>query len=214
MKGRTIVYSDQELAWLEQNRLLPISDYYERFAKAFGRSDVSKINLHSLRKRRGWLTGRTGHFVKGGTPANKGQRMPWNANSAATQFKPGIRQGVAVRLYKPIGSERLSKEGYLQRKIHDGLPLQSRWRGVHMLNWEAINGPIPPGHALKCLDGDRLNTDPLNWECLPRAVMARLNGGRHKQRAAYDQVGPELKPAVMAIAKIQHAVAQRRCRAK
>ena len=48
----------------------------------------------------------------------------------------------------------------MERKIHDGLPLQSRWRAVHLLNWEAINGPIPKSHCLKCLDGNRLNVAP------------------------------------------------------
>jgi len=86
----------------------------------------------------------------------KGLRRPpgWApGRMRETQFKPGVRQGVAVRLYKPIGHERLSKEGYLQRKIHDGLPRQSRWRAVHILVWEAANGPLPEGHAVAFRNG-------------------------------------------------------------
>lgn len=210
MKGRAIPYSADEMAWLEANRALPISEYFAAFQQHFARDDVSAVNLHSLRKRKGWRTGRTGQFAKGATPHNKGVpcaegRGGRHPNARRTQFRKGERRGVAVALYKPVGTERLSKEGYLERKIHDGLPLQSRWRAVHLVEWETLNGPIPEGHALKCLDGNRLNTSPDNWECIPRAVLARLNGGRWRKTVAYDEASPELKPLVMASAKLKHA---------
>lgn len=140
-------------------------------------------------------------------PPGKGGRHP---NARKTQFVKGERRGVAVKLYKPVGTERLSKEGYLERKIHDGMPLQSRWRAVHLVEWEAVNGPIPEGHALKCLDGNRLNTAPSNWELIPRAVLARLNGGRHKRRLAFDDAAPEVKPILMTMAKLEHRAKQAR----
>lgn len=213
MKGRWIQYSAEELAWLEANRLLVISEYHAAFVAQFDRADVSASNLNSLRKRKGWLTGRTGQFVKGQAAHNKGKKCEPgkggnHPNARRNQFTPGERRGVAVRLYKPVGTERTAKDGYIERKIHDGMPLQSRWRAVHLINWEAINGPLPAGHALKCLDGDKTNTDPANWECIPRAVLARLNGGRHKKTVAYDQAAPELKPAVMAVAKLKHAASE------
>ena len=217
MKGRQIIYSATELAWLEENRLMVISDYHQAFCAAFSRDDVSLVNLHALRKRKGWRTGRTGYFVLGQEAPNKGRRCPEGTggrhpNARRTQFTKGERRGVAIKLYKPIGTERFSKEGYLERKIHDGLPLQSRWRAVHLVNWEALNGPVPEGHALKCLDGNRSNTDPGNWEALPRAVLARLNGGRHKKRLAYDEAHPDVKPIVMAAAKLRHGARSARKR--
>ena len=78
---------------------------------------------------------------------SKGRKIGNNIGSAQTQFKKGERTGRAAELYKPIGSERLHVSGYLERKIHDGLPMQSRWRFVHLLNWEAENGPVPEGMA-------------------------------------------------------------------
>lgn len=213
MKGRAIPYSAAEMAWLEANRTIPIADYHRAFCAEFGRNDVSPVNLHALRKRKGWKTGRSGQLAAGQEPVNKGKpcapgtggRHP---NARKTHFTKGERRGVAVRLYKPVGTERLSKEGYLERKIHDGLPLQSRWRAVHLVHWEAEHGAVPAGHALKCLDGDRLNTDPTNWECISRGVLARLNGGRYKTRLAFDEAHPEVKPAVMALAKLEHGAHQ------
>jgi hypothetical protein len=111
---------------------------------------MCRVNLHSLRKRKGWKTGRTGCFEKGqAAPFNKGVKCPQDAAATIRSTKDAVHKrraaGVAVKLYKPIGTERVSKDGYRERKIHDGMPLQSRWRAVHLIEWEAVNGPIPKG---------------------------------------------------------------------
>ena len=206
MKGREIRYSAEERAWIRENGDWPRRQLHAVFVILFQRHDVTADHVKALCARMKLKTGRSGQFVKGGVPANKGKPRPFNANSAATQFKKGERRGVAVRLYKAIGTERLSKEGYLERKIHDGLPLQSRWRAVHLLNWEAVNGSIPAGHCLKCLDGDRLNTAPDNWELISRAMLPRLNGGRQKTKLAFDEAASELKPIIMSVAKLEQGV--------
>lgn len=208
MKGRHIPYSAAEMAWLEANRLLPISDYHAGFSAAFGRDDVSAVNLHALRKRRGWKTGRTGCFVKGSEPSNKGLPCPpgqggRHPNAIRSQFKKGNRTGTAARNWKPIGTERISKDGYRERKIHDGLPMQSRWRLVQLIEWEKVNGPIPKGFCLKALDSDRLNVDPANWRLIQRAMLPALNGGRHKRRLPYDGATPALKPTLLALAEVE-----------
>lgn len=208
MRGRAIPYGAAELAWLEANRMLPIGDYAAGFAAAFGRV-VSARNLHALRKRKGWRTGRTGCFAPGIVPHNKGKPHPTRGRAAETQFKPGALSGRAARLRKPIGAERLSKDGYLERKIHDGLPMQSRWRAVHLVRWEALHGPIPKGHALKCLNGDKRDTDPANWAVVPRSMLPRLNG-RHGR--GFDTASPEVKPAILAITRLEDAA--RRVRSK
>ncbi|MDP3405078.1 MAG: hypothetical protein Q8S03_10340 [Brevundimonas sp.] len=203
MRGRPIVYSAAQMTWLKDNRLLPITDYHRAFLAAFG-GDVTAQNLHALRKRMGWKTGRTGHFAKGQEPPNKGKTMPFHPNSAATRFKPGSRTGRAAENYKSIGTIRISQDGYQEIKIHDGLPMQSRWRLLHLVQWEKVHGPIPEGQCLKCLDGDRMNTDAANWQLIPRGVLARLNGGRHKRRLAFDAAPAEVKPVLMTMAQIEH----------
>lgn len=214
MKGVNIRYSADELAWLESNRTLPISEYAAGFNEAFGR-DVSATNLHALRKRRGWKTGRTGCFAKGQEPFNKGKpcapgvggRHP---NARKTQFKAGALSGKARANYKPVGTERITEDGYRERKIHDGLPARSRWKLVHVIEWEAVHGPVPEGHCLKCRDADRTNTDPANWQLIPRALLARLNGGRFKKHLAHDEAAPELRPALIAIARLDHRAREMR----
>ncbi|WP_062233097.1 HNH endonuclease [Aureimonas sp. N4] len=211
MKGRSVAYSLAEKAWLYDNRLLPISEYHAAFCATFRRDDVSAANIHAFRKRNGWKTGRTGQFAKGSEPHNKGVACPEGVggrhpNARKTQFQQGNRTGRANDNYQPIGTERISKDGYRERKIHDGLPMQSRWQLVQRINWEGTHGLIPDGYALKCLDGDRLNCDPANWAMVSRGVLSRLNGGRHKTRLAYDAAPDELKPTVMALAKLEQGL--------
>lgn len=115
-------------------------------------------------------------YPKGHVPANKGLRRPgWHrGRMKETQFKRGVRQGVAVKLWKPIGTERISKDGYLERKINDDLPLQARWRAVHLIVWEAAHGPLPKGHAVVFVNGDKRDIRLENLALITRrALMAR-----------------------------------------
>lgn len=202
MRGRGISYSTRELAWIKRHRAFARRDAHAAFCEKFNRQDVTLDHFKALYKSKGWWTGRTGCFPKGHVPVNRGQKMPYNANSARTQFKKGSRMGPANEQYKPIGTERVTRDGYIERKIHDRLPLQSRWRAVHLLNWEAMHGPIPLGHFLKCRDSNHTNTDPSNWILLPRSVQPFLNGHRGPN---YDQAAPEVKPAILTLAKLKHA---------
>jgi hypothetical protein len=207
MKGTPIAYSARQLAFIKRRRKMPRRELCAAFIKAFPhRRNVSVDNLKRLCERKGWLNGNSGRFRKGAVPANKGKKMPFNANSARTRFKKGNRTGKATTLYKPIGSTRLSKDGYLERKIHDGLPMQSRWRAVHLLNWEKKHGAIPKGHCLKCLDR-KSDVKPSNWELIPRALLPRLNSRWGKRR--YDAAPAEVKPTIMAIAKLEQRLREK-----
>lgn len=205
MKGRWISYTDDQLAWLAANRDLPRADLHAAFQQTFDRPDVSRANLTAICKRKGWLTGRSGQFPKGNTSHNAGQKGVRYAGSEKGWFKKGERRGRASRMHKPIGTERMSKSGYLERKINEDMPFQRRWRAVHIVNWEAIHGPLPAGMALKSLDGNRLNTDPANWQLVPRALLPRLNG---KSGRGYDAAPVEIKPTILAIARLEHKARQ------
>jgi hypothetical protein len=202
MRGQRISYSQDELAWIKGRSTEPRATAHELFVQVWNRPDVSLINFSALCKRNGWTTGRTGQFVQGvrrdDNPARKGYSP---AGCEKGWFKKGIRQGVATRLHQPIGTLRVTKDGYIERKVNDDLPLRKRWQAVHRLEWEAIHGPVPTGHALKCLDGDKTNTAPANWTAIPLALLPRLNGRYGRD---YDASPPELKPTIMAIAKLEH----------
>lgn len=214
MKGRAIIYSADEMAWLEANRLLPIAEYHAGFVAAFGRTDVRPVNLHSLRKRQGWKTGRTGCFIKGSVPHNKGKPCPEGTggrhpNARRTHFGKGNEPHNC----RPLWSERIDKDGYVEMKVPAPNPYTghaTRFMRKHRWLWEQVNGPLPSGMALKCLDGDKLNTDPSNWEAVPRAILPRLAGGNpYRRKLAFDDAPEELKPTILAIAKVEHAARSR-----
>jgi len=148
-------------------------------------------------------------FKPGQVPANKGLRRPGWApgRMSATQFKKGSMSGAAQHNYVPIGSERISKDGYLERKVTDDpniLPAR-RWVGVHRLVWEAANGPVPAGYAVTFLPGrhsreaELITIDAL--ELVSRAELMRRN--------TIHRYPPELKQAIRLVGKLKRAIEER-----
>lgn len=110
-------------------------------------------------------------FRPGSVPANKGMRRPGWApgRMAQTQFKKG-RPAHEARNYVPIGTEKVDpKRNALMRKITDdpNVPPVYRWKPVHVLVWEAANGPVPEGHicvfkkGTKTFIADQITADKL-----------------------------------------------------
>ena len=113
-------------------------------------------------------------FRKGDVPWNKGLKGVCFGGKE-TQLKPGNRSGKAVDLYLRIGSERLSKEGYLERKINDDLPFKKRWKAVHILLWEQENGDVQKGSVVVFKDGNKKNIAIENLELISRSELMRRN---------------------------------------
>jgi len=113
-----------------------------------------------------------GQFLPGVTPFNKGTKGLMKPNSGSFQ-----KGSIPANLYE-IGQERISKDGYIEVKVNQRNPYTGAptwFRFKHRLIWEAEHGPIPAGHAVVFLDGDRLNCDLDNLRCVPRSVLAHLN---------------------------------------
>jgi len=203
MKGTAIKYSDEELRWIKGHKTLVRRIAHAEFAKRFDRPDVSLNNYVALCKRRGWLTGRNGKFHAGQKSWNKGKKVGLHPNSAKTTFKKGAQPHNT----RQLGDERVSKDGYVEICVPEVNPhtgFRHRFVQKHRWLWEKQNGPVPDGHCLKCLDGDKTNTDPANWQCIPRAILPRLNA--RWSGVKYDDAEPDVKPAVMAIARLDHAI--------
>ena len=212
--GRHRKFSADEMTWLESNSTMVIREYHAEFVAKFDREDVTAQNLHALRKRKGWKTGRTGQFVKGQEPVNKGKpcqegKGGRHPNARKTQFK----SGQLPHNTKFLGHERVSKDGYVEISIDEENPhtgYERRYVLKHLHLWEQENGPVPEGLCLKCLDGNRLNTDPSNWIAIPRGVLPRLNGGKATRVMAYDTAPDELKPVLMTMARVDQKASELR----
>lgn len=194
-------WPEDQLAWVEANKNRPRKEAYALFCKLF-KTTVSFGAYNGLCKRKGWMTGRDGRMQPGGVSWNKGKKMPFNPNSARTQFK----KGQTPHNTKEVGHEWMHPDGYVyiiaaEKNPHTGYKHRSVMK--HKLLWEQKNGKIKKGMVLKCLDDNKLNTDPSNWEAVPLGVNALLNSRWSSLR--YNDAPGELKPTVMAVAKLRHA---------
>ena len=119
-------------------------------------------------------------FQPGLTPWNKGSNYVAGGRSAETRFKPG-RKPEENNNYRPIGSLRITEDGWLERKVTDDRSVYParRWVALHRLVWEAAHGPIPKGHiivfkpGMKTAVAEMVTADKL--ECITRAENAHRN---------------------------------------
>lgn len=118
--------------------------------------------------------GRRTWFKPGHTPHSKGRKQvdyctaEAIARSSATRFKPGN----VPPNYRPIGSERINRDGYREVKIQDGL---RGWVVKHRYLWEQERGPIPKDMVLIFKDGNKLNCELSNLELITKRDNIRRN---------------------------------------
>jgi hypothetical protein len=202
-KGKSLVFSAAQVAWIKDHASLSGAVLETRFCAAFPNTDLTLDQIVGFKKRNGIKTGRTGQFEKGGTPANKGKKMPFNANRAKSQFKSGHQPAN----YKGPGHEMICpKDGYLYLIVAETNPhtgADTRRVLKHKWLWEKTNGPVPDGHCLKCIDSDKTNTDISNWLAVPRGLLPLLNSRWKSLR--YEDAEPEIKPYILAAARLKHA---------
>lgn len=164
------MYPDTPTATLAERFGCPKYAVYSKAKRLGLMKSAEFLRLHC--RRLDGVIGTSTRFAKGLVPHNKGKAFPTRGRAGETQFKPGQKP----RTWMPIGSERVA-DGYLYRKVSDCHPPgMSRfdWKMVHIINWEAVHGPVPAGHAVCFRDGDRKNTGIDNLHLVSRReLMAR-----------------------------------------
>lgn len=199
-KGKSLIMTPDQVAWIRENAHLSRADVEAAFQTAFPGSTLTADQIVRWRKTNKVRTGRTGRFEKGSVPWTKGRKMAPHPNSQATQIKTGNKPHNA----RPIGYESRSRDGYILVCVNRPNPFtgaRTHMAFKHKELWISANGPIPEGHALKCLDGDKTNCEPSNWEAIPKGLLPRLNSRFGRD---YDTAPAELKPTILAIAKLEH----------
>ena len=118
-------------------------------------------------------TGFTGRFQKGDIPFNKGksQKDYMSAESIEKTKKTRFKKGQSPINWRPVGSERITKDGYTEIKIAE----PNVWKLKHLVVWEKENGPIPKGHALVFADGNKENLDINNLMLISREKLLIMN---------------------------------------
>lgn len=204
-KGKKVRLSEYEEVFLDVRQKLPRAELHAEFQRVFDRPEVTLGVIKALYRRRGWRTGRTGRFEKGAEPWSKGKRLGPDHGGKDTRFK----KGNVPHTFKGGGHEYVDRQsGYVFLILDEPNPWkpEQKTRPVlkHKHLWEQANGAVPEGHVLKCLDGNKQNTDPSNWEPVAKAMIPRLAGRADRGLLGYDEAPAELKPTLLAIAKLEH----------
>lgn len=162
-------YTEEQREWMKQ--YVPGHSYKE-IAEAFQERfwDITVGQVKTYIRVHGLNTGRTGHFKKGAVPHNKGKKMTPDVyeKCKATMFEKGHKP---VN-YRPVGSERINVEGYIEIKVKD----PATWKLKHVWVYEQHNGPVPKSHIVTFRDGNCLNCDISNLILMSRnehLIMAR-----------------------------------------
>lgn len=141
-------------------------------------------------------TGFTGRFEKGNIPFNKGKKGIYPKGCEKTWFK----KGQTPINHKPVGSERIDRDGYILIKVAE----PSVWKLKHRVIWEKANGPIPKNYTVIFLDGDKSNTDINNLALVSRSELLIVN---QKKLIKSDT---ELSKVGINIAKVQSKINKRK----
>ncbi|WP_260425669.1 HNH endonuclease signature motif containing protein [Streptococcus suis] len=153
-------------------------NFLYKFKKGRSAKEVAKVmndqfgvclnanQIKNYRRNHGLKSGLTGHFEKGRLPHNKGKKYP-NMPPNSGQFQKGNKPPNWV----PVGTIRYTTDGYPKRKIAE----PNVWEYCHRAEWEKYNGPIPSGHSVVFLNGDKTNWDISNLACLSKNEVVRMN---------------------------------------
>lgn len=145
---------------------------------------------------RGLNSGVTGRFEKGHIPPNKGIKGVCAPGCEKTQFRKGNLPGNT----KPIGYERISKDGYVEVKVRmrpSHPTCNDNFVAKHRLIWEEHHGPIPPDSVVIFKDGDKRNFDPNNLALVTKAERLQMT------RRGLFSSDAETTETGIAIAKVQ-----------
>ena len=152
---------------------------------------------HSSRPDHG---GRKTRFKKGQTPPNKGKKQTEFMSKEAIEKTKAtrFRKGIVPHNHKPIGYERINRDGYIEVKVRDEKYTRN-FELKHRLIWEKHFGPIPESHNIQFKDGNKLNCKIENLYMISRAEQVSTENTIHRYPS-------ELKTAIRRMNKLQKQI--------
>lgn len=227
-------YSAAERAFVKQYAHIPRQELRALFALQFDRPEIKVYHLRGLYQRNGWYcndrgtTSRAKIYSKAEIEFLERHKTMGRRTLLALfvkKFKRHdvtlrnlekliCRKGWQIRAHRPIkrvrpGTEYINHFGYVYVRLED-VHCHGRskrhFEAKHILEWTKVNRSVPDGYVLKCMDGNKLNCDPSNWECVPKGMVIRLN------KRSYEDAPAKIKPTIVAVAKLEHELNKRKRR--
>ena len=162
-----VKWSDKEKEYLKE--ITPGHHYaeiVELMNKKFDREFTFELVKNAIGRYK-LNTGFNGRFEKGLIPHNKGQKGVYAKGAEKGWFK----KGQTPINHKLVGSERITKDGYIMIKVAE----PNKWRLKHVVEWEKHNGKLPRNHALIFLDRNKQNTSIDNLKLVSRSELLIIN---------------------------------------
>lgn len=155
----------EQYQWLKDHcHGLSYEDQQKQILERFG-VHLTLDQVKNMRSRYKMDSGLTGQFKKGSVPWNKGMKGCCTGGRT-TQFRPGH----TPHNTRPENYESVDIDGY----VHIKPPGEKYMTLKHRWIWEQAHGPIPPGHCLIFLDGNKQNCSLNNLALITRAEHARM----------------------------------------
>lgn len=146
--------------------------YNQELADLFNQkfnTNITSRTIKSYKANNKLNSGLTGKFRKGQTPHNKGKKMPKEVYEKVKHTM--FAKGNVPPNHRPVGSERISKDGYIEVKVAE----PNKWRLKQRVVYEEAKGKIPEGCTIIFLDGNKRNFDIDNLRCITWSELLYLN---------------------------------------
>ena len=150
-------YSEEQKEFIITNNY---GKYSKELAEMFNQhfnTNITAKEIAYFRKNHKLNSGLTGQFKKGNVAHNKGKKQIEYMSQESiektkeTRFKIGNKP----KNYRPVGSERITKDGYIEVKVAD----PNKWETKNKIIYKQYFGDIPKGHKVIYADGNKLNND-------------------------------------------------------
>lgn len=164
------------MKYTDEMKQFILDNYKERYNQELADLFNQKFNtnitsrmIKSYKANNKLNSGLTGKFRKGQTPHNKGKKMPKEVYEKVKHTM--FAKGNVPPNHRPVGSERISKDGYIEVKVAE----PNKWRLKQRVVYEEAKGKIPEGCTIIFLDGNKQNCNIDNLRCITRSELLYLN---------------------------------------
>ena len=143
---------------------------------------------------KGIMKSNSGSFKKGHIPTTKGTKGIMKPNSGS------FKKGHIPNNRKPIGSERLNRDGYIELKISN----PDKWKLKHRVVFEKHYGDIPKNMIVIFLDKNKTNCDKDNLELVTKREHLIMN------KKGYYSTDPILTKASLNLIRLELRIIDKR----
>ena len=150
-------YSEEQKEFIITNNYGKYSKELAEMFNQYFNTNITAKEIAYFRRNHKLNSGLTGQFKKGNVAHNKGKKQIeyMSQESIERTKETRFKKGNKPKNYRPIGSERITKDGYIEVKVAD----PNKWETKNKIIYKQYFGDIPEGHKVIYADGNKLNND-------------------------------------------------------